>query len=85
MITPRYSPSVLTDLRNSRNVLLLVNTFAEYLYNLIAADERNVSYQDLHELALGNMGSDMSEEVSKLTVSKFSSPANARELGGAND
>jgi type II restriction enzyme len=85
VITPRYSPSVLTDIRNSNNVILLVNTFTEYLYNLIASDERNVSYQDIHELALQNMGGDMSEEVSRLTVSKFSSTASARELVGAND
>jgi type II restriction enzyme len=85
VITPRYSPSVLTDIRNSNNVILLVNTFTEYLYNLIASDERNVSYQDIHELALQNMGSDISEEVSRLTVSKFSSTASARELVGAND
>jgi type II restriction enzyme len=85
VITPRYSPSVLSDIRNSNNVILLVNTFTEYLYNLIASDERNVSYQDIHELALQNMGGDMSEEVSRLTVSKFSSTASARELVGAND
>jgi type II restriction enzyme len=85
VITPRYSPSVLADIRNSNNVILLVNTFAEYLYNLIASDERNVSYQDIHELAINNLGGDMSEGVSKLTVAKFSSTANARELVGAND
>ena len=85
VITPRYSPSVLTDIRNSENVLLLVNTFAEYLYNMIAVDERDVSYKDLHKLALKNMGSDMSEEVSKLTISRFSSTASAKELVGADD
>lgn len=85
VITPRYSPSVLTDIRNSDNVLLLVNTFAEYLYNMIAVDERDVSYKDLHKLALKNMGSDMSEEVSKLTISRFSSTASAKELVGADD
>jgi hypothetical protein len=85
VVTPRYSPSVLTDIRNSNNVILLVNTFAEYLYNLIAADERNVSYNEIHELALANMGEDISEKVSKLTLSKFAYAASAKEFVGSND
>lgn len=85
VITPNYSPSVLTDIRNSDNVILLVNTFAEYLYNLIASDERDISYQDIHEIALSNLGKDISEQVSKLTVSKFSSTASAKDLVGVND
>jgi hypothetical protein len=83
VVTPRYSPSVLTDIQNTRNVIVLVSTFTEYLYNHLANDAREMSYEDIHQLALTSLGGDMSEKLSHLTLSKFS--VKEKEMVGAND
>jgi len=85
VITPRYSPSVISDIKDTRNVILLVNTFAEYLYNLIAAEDRYISYEEIHNLALQNLGKDMSLAVSKLTLERFSTTASAKDLVELSD
>jgi hypothetical protein len=72
VVTPSYSPSVLTDIQNTRNVIVLVSTFTEYLYNYLANDIRTMSYEEMHQLALSSLGGDMSEKLSNLTISKFS-------------
>ena len=83
VITPRYSPSVLTDIQNTRNVIVLVSTFTEYLYNYLANDARDMSYEDIHQIALSSLGEDMSQKLSHLTLSKFS--VKEKEMVGAND
>jgi len=71
VVTPRYSPSVLTDIKNTKNVIVLVSTFTEYLYNYLAVDARNMTFADIHDIVLSSLGRDMSEELSRLTLSKF--------------
>lgn len=83
VVTPRYSPSVLTDIQNTRNVIVLVSTFTEYLYNSLANDAREMSYGDIHQIALSSLGGDMSEKLSLLTLSKYS--VKEKEMVGAND
>jgi type II restriction enzyme len=83
VVTPRYSPSVLTDIQNTRNVIVLVSTFTEYLYNSLANDAREMSYEDIHQIALSSLGRDMSEKLSLLTLSKYS--VKEKEMVGAND
>ena len=83
VVTPRYSPSVLSDIRNTRNVIVLVSTFTEYLYNSLATNAREMSYEDIHKLALDNLGGDMSEKLSQLTLAKYS--VKEKEMVGAND
>lgn len=83
VITPGYTPSVLTDIRNTGNVILLVSTFSEYLYNYLENDVRDMSYKDIHGIALSSLGGDMSEKLSSLTLSKFS--VKEKEMVGEND
>jgi type II restriction enzyme len=83
VVTPRYSPSVLTDIRNTRNVIVLVSTFTEYLYNSLANDAREMSYEDIHQIALSSLGGDMSVKLSHLTLSKYS--VKEKEMVGVND
>lgn len=83
VVTPRYSPSVLTDIQNTRNVIVLVSTFTEYLYNSLANDAREMSYEDIHKIALSSLGGDMSEQLSHLTLSKYS--VKEKEMVEAND
>ena len=82
-MTPAYTPSVITDIQNTRNVIVLVSTFTEYLYNYLATDPREMSYQEIHQIALSSLGGDMSEKLSQLTLSKFA--VIEKEMVNAND
>lgn len=83
VVTPAYTPSVITDIQNTRNVIVLVSTFTEYLYNYLATDPREMSYQEIHQIALSSLGGDMSEKLSQLTLSKFA--VIEKEMVNAND
>ena len=74
VITSRYIPAAKRDIADSRNVILLANTFAEYLYNCIEYDEREIDYEEFDRIIISHFGNDISEEISKLTISKFSIP-----------
>ena len=71
VITPRYVPAVLKDIKNSNNVIITANTFAEYLYNSILNDERNIDYTEIQSIVMDNLGSDISKHISNITFDKF--------------
>lgn len=71
VITPRYMPATKNDIRDTSTVILLANTFAEYLYNCIEYDERDIDYSDFDDIIINNLGEDISEQISNLTISKF--------------
>ena len=71
VITPRYVPAVLKDIKNTNNVIITATTFSEYLYNSILKDERNIDYKEINNIILNNLGSDISNQVSDITFSKF--------------
>lgn len=73
IITPRYVPSVLTDIEGDNVSVLLASTFTEYLYQLITSKDVETDYSDLHNLILSNTGKDISALVSDLTFEKFAS------------
>ena len=73
IITPRYVPSVLTDIEGDDVSVLLASTFTEYLYQLITSKDTETDYTDLHNLILENTGTDISSLVSDLTFEKFAS------------
>jgi len=71
VITPRYVPAVLKDIKNTNNVIVTAITFSEYLYNSILKDERNIDYAEIHALIVKNLGSDISHLLSDITINKF--------------
>lgn len=73
VITPRYVPAAKRDILGTPNVILLANTFAEYLYNCIFHDERQIDFEEFDSIITKNLGSDVSKHISNLTISKFSS------------
>lgn len=73
VVTPRYVPAVLSDIKNSPIVILRASTLSEYLYNHIDHEIRDINYSDLDNIIMQNMGKDISKEVSTLTFEKFSS------------
>jgi type II restriction enzyme len=71
VITPRYVPAVLKDIKNTNNVIITATTFSEYLYNSILKNERNINYTEINDIILSNLGTDISSDISDLTIKKF--------------
>jgi type II restriction enzyme len=71
VITPRYVPAAKRDIKDSPIVIILASTFAEYLYNHIFHDVRNIDYADFDNIIVDNYGQDISRLISDLTLDKF--------------
>lgn len=71
VVTPRYVPAVLQDIRKSSVVIIRANTFSEYLYNCIDNDIREIDYEDFDEIIINNLGKDISKNISDLTIERF--------------
>lgn len=71
VITPHYIPAAKQDIKGTSVVIILANTFAEYLYNCIESDERKIDYSDFDKIIISNLGCDISEQISNLTFSKY--------------
>jgi type II restriction enzyme len=81
VITPRYVPAVLQDIKTSPIVIIRASTFSEYLYNYINNDIREIDYLEFDDLILSNLGKDISKLISDLTINKFA----AKNLIAQND
>jgi type II restriction enzyme len=78
VITPRYVPAVKSDIRGQRVVLLLANTFSEYLYNHIYHDVREIMYSDFDDIIVNHCGEDISKLISNKTIEKFAAHSKKR-------
>lgn len=72
VVTPRYVPAVLHDIKSSPIVIIRASTFSEYLYNHIDNNVREIDYADFDNIILNNLGKDISKDISTLTLEKFS-------------
>jgi len=72
VVTPRYVPAVLHDIKSSPIVIVRASTFSEYLYNHIDNEIREIDYEDFDKIILNNLGKDISKNISSLTLEKFS-------------
>lgn len=71
IVTPRYVPAAKRDIIGTPNVIILASTFAEYLYNCIDNNIREIDYNDFDEIIMDNLGKDVSKGISNMTISKF--------------
>lgn len=71
VVTPRYVPAVLQDIRTSPIVIIRASTFAEFLYNCIDNDVREIDYTDFDDIIVTNLGTDISKRISNLTIERF--------------
>ena len=71
VVTPRYVPAARRDIKGSPIVIILANTFAEYLYNHIFNDVRDIDYADFDKIIVDHLGEDVSELISNMTLDKF--------------
>ena len=78
VITPRYVPAAKRDILGNPVVILLASTFAEYLYNCIEHDVREIDYEDFDRIIINNLGKDISREISDMSIAKFSTAGGAK-------
>ncbi len=71
VITPKYVPSVITDIDNDNVVIILASTFTEYLYHAVSLKDQETDYTKIHNIILDNLGMDISSIVSDLTFDQF--------------
>ena len=71
VITPRYVPAAKRDIKGTPIVIILASTFAEYLYNHIFHDVRDVDYADFDDIIIEHLGEDVSKFISDMTMAKF--------------
>ena len=71
IVTPRYVPAVKQDIMGSPIVILLATTFSEYLYNSLVFDRDNIDYSDFQNVIEENLGTDISSEISNMTISRY--------------
>lgn len=72
VVTPRYVPAAKRDIKGTPNVILLASTFAEFLYNCINQNVREIDYKEFDDIIISNQGTDISKNISDLSVKKFS-------------
>ncbi len=71
VITSRYVPATKRDIKGTPIVIVLANTFAEYLYNNIFHEVRDIDYADFDNIIVNNLGTDISGLISSMTLEKF--------------
>jgi type II restriction enzyme len=71
VVTPRYVPAVLHDIKASPIVIIRASTFSEYLFNCIENDLREIDYEDFDNIIVSNLGKDISKSISNLTIARF--------------
>lgn len=71
VITSRYVPAAKRDIKGTPVVIILANTFAEYLYNNIFNEIREINYRDFDEIIMNHLGEDVSRYISNMTMEKF--------------
>lgn len=71
VITPRYVPAAKRDIRDTDMVIILASTFAEYLYNHIFHEVREMDYADFDDIIVNHKGEDVSRYISDMTMERF--------------
>lgn len=80
VVTPGFTPSVLSDIRDSRVVVLSVSTLRDYLFNALNAEPDGLSYKEIDNLVYQNLGKDITEMVSNLTSERYGIAINKGEF-----
>ena len=71
VVTPKYVPSVRYDIKGQDVVIIKANTLSEYFYNNFISNNRNINYDEIHSIVCENLGHDISDKISELTLTKF--------------
>ena len=84
IVTPNYSIGVLKDIEGENSVIVKSATLANYLYQYILKNGRNISYSMLDEIVESNIGRDITESVNAYVYSNFGHGANDFKIASSN-
>jgi len=71
VVAPNYARGVLSDIRGEKTVVVKAAVLANYFYQYIIKNGRNLSYAHLDWLIGSNMGKDISESINKYVYEAF--------------
>ena len=74
IITSKYSIGALTDIRLTNNTILQSRIFANYMFNIMNANDK--SYNELRNIIKTNLGKSSSLDLAKHNLDKFSTTIN---------
>lgn len=76
IVAPNYSLGVINDINGEDSVVVKAATLANYLYQYIVKDGRNLSYATLHDIVSNNLGHDITEKINAFVYNNFGHGAN---------
>ena len=80
IVAPSYSIGVLTDIKNDESVIVKASSLSNYMYQYIAKNGRNISYEYLENLILdtlkNNKTKDITDRLDAFVYSNFGHAAN---------
>ena len=71
IVTPNYAIGVLRDIDGEKSVIIKAATLANYLYQYILKNGREISYSVLDELVENGMGGDITDSVNAFVYDNF--------------
>jgi type II restriction enzyme len=71
LMTPEYMPKVGRHIKNDFITILKPVYLSEYLSNYYRDSSNETSFEELNELIENNMGEDISEKLSTITISRY--------------
>ncbi|MBR4461577.1 MAG: hypothetical protein IKS51_03240 [Erysipelotrichaceae bacterium] len=71
IVTPNYAIGVLRDISGDQSVIIKAATLANYLYQYILKNGREISYSVLDEVIENGMGSDITDSVNAYVYDNF--------------
>lgn len=71
IVAPSYAIGVLSDIENDKSVIIKASTLANYFYQYISKNGRNISYAVLDEIVEANVGKDITDSVNSYVYSNF--------------
>lgn len=76
IVTPNFAVGVLRDIHGEDSVIIKSATLANYFYQYIVKNGRNISYNMLDEIVSSNIGGDITDAVNAYVYSNFGYAAN---------
>jgi hypothetical protein len=70
IVTPNYVPSVLYDIKGSKNVILTSSSLSNYLYQSTIRSPA-ISYKPIYDLVQSNFGADISSKLNEYVSYEF--------------
>ena len=71
IVAPNYTIGVIRDIEEDESVIVRSATLANYIYQSVLKNGRNISYKVLDEIILSNKGKDITDIINEYVYSNF--------------